>query len=69
MKSGISIPGQLESKTVHSAGMMRMSTLCGCLVQQRGLVQGLKTMRKELIQPAARSTDPAVGGQQAVSSG
>jgi len=28
-----------------------------------------KTMRKELIQPAARSTDPAVGGQQAASSG
>jgi len=26
-------------------------------------------MRKELIQPAARSTDPAVGGQQAASSG
>ena len=30
----------------------------------------LKTMRKELIQPAARSTDPAVGGgQQGASSG
>ena len=26
-------------------------------------------MRKELIQPAARSTDPAVGGQRAASSG
>ena len=26
-------------------------------------------MCKELIQPAARSTDPAVGGQQAASSG
>ena len=28
-----------------------------------------KTMRKEFIQPAARSTDPAEGGQQAASSG
>ena len=38
-------------------------------MQRRDLVQGWKTMRKELIQPTARSTDPAVGGQQAASSG
>jgi len=40
MKSGIPSPGHLESKTVQSASIMRMSTLCGCLVQRRDLVQG-----------------------------
>jgi len=34
MKSGISSPGQLESKTVQSAGIMRISTLWGYLVQR-----------------------------------
>jgi len=31
MKSGISSPGHLESKTDQSASIMRMSTLCGYL--------------------------------------
>jgi len=40
MKSGISSPGHLESKTAQSASIMRMSTLRGYLVQRRDLVQG-----------------------------
>ena len=42
MKSGIPSPGHLESKTVQSAIIMRMSTLCWYLVQRRDLVQGYK---------------------------
>ena len=38
-KSGISLP---ELKTVQSASIMRMSTLCGYLVQRRDLMQGKK---------------------------
>jgi len=32
--------GHLESKTVQSASIMRMSILCGYLVQRRDLIQG-----------------------------
>jgi len=42
LKSGISLPGHLEPKTVQSASIICMSTLCGYLVQ------GWKTMHKEL---------------------
>jgi len=48
MKSGISSPGLLESKTVQSASVMRMSTLCGYLVQRRDMVQGYETMHEGL---------------------
>jgi len=48
IKSGISSPGHLESKTVQSASIMRMTTFCGYLVQRRDLVQCRKTMHKEL---------------------
>ena len=41
MKSGIPSLGHLESKTVRSASIMRMGTLCWyLLVQRRDLVQG-----------------------------
>ena len=42
IKCGLPSPGHLESKTVQNASIMRMSTLCGYLVQRRDLVQGCK---------------------------
>jgi len=40
IKSGISSPGHLESKTIQIASIICMSTFCGYLVQRRDLEQG-----------------------------